>query len=192
MAHLLRGSVKFYEANPELSRQEERKLTGEARSSAERDESSERMDSLRGYAAEQKEKREAGRFSRKEQRKARDFDSRMSAKYGALGGLTFGRDDARTLESVADGSVDCVVDKGTLDAVLCGEDSREGSAQLLAAALRVLKKKGVLLIVSHSKARAALIPPGAWKVATRDVAAPALDDAKPATTHYVYACTKIA
>lgn len=83
MAHLLRGSVKFYEANPELSRQEERKLTGEARSSAERDESSERMDSLRGYAAEQKEKREAGRFSRKEQRKARDFDSRMSAKYGA-------------------------------------------------------------------------------------------------------------
>ena len=85
-----------------------------------------------------------------------------------------------------------VVDKGTLDAVLCGEDSREGSAQLLAAALRVLKKKGVLLIVSHSKARAALIPPGAWKVATHDVAAPALDDAKPATTHYVYACTKIA
>ena len=116
----------------------------------------------------------------------------MSAKYGALGGLTFGRDDARTLESVADGSVDCVVDKGTLDAVLCGEDSREGSAQLLAAALRVLKKKGVLLIVSHSKARAALIPPGAWKVATHDVAAPALDDAKPAATHYVYACTKIA
>ncbi|KAH8097637.1 methyltransferase [Aureococcus anophagefferens] len=115
----------------------------------------------------------------------------MSAKYGALGGLTFGA-TTRGRRGVADGSVDCVVDKGTLDAVLCGEDSREGSAQLLAAALRVLKKKGVLLIVSHSKARAALIPPGAWKVATHDVAAPALDDAKPATTHYVYACTKIA
>ncbi|KAH8049252.1 methyltransferase [Aureococcus anophagefferens] len=80
-----------------------------------------------------------------------DARPRMSAKYGALGGLTFGRDDADA-SSAADGSVDCVVDKGTLDAVLCGEDSREGSAQLLAAALRVLKKKGVLLIVSHSKA----------------------------------------
>ena len=117
----------------------------------------------------------------------------MSAKYAGVKGLSYGVEDATALSGVRDGTVDLVVGKGLLDTILCGEDSGDLAAQMVAAAHRVLKKRGVLLVVTHAPfadKRAALLSTGDWKVATHTLLAPKVDDGEEDVTHYVFACTK--
>merc|ERR1711968_155952 len=48
-----------------------------------------------------------------------------------------------------DETFDVVIDKGTLDSVLCGEGSTANTAKMCSEVSRVLKPKGVFLIVSY-------------------------------------------
>ncbi len=51
--------------------------------------------------------------------------------------------------SYPDGSFDAVVDKGTLDSLLCGDNSTTNASRYCSEAARVLKPGGVFLVVSY-------------------------------------------
>ncbi|PNH09834.1 Methyltransferase-like protein 13 [Tetrabaena socialis] len=57
--------------------------------------------------------------------------------------------DARSMPEIEDATFDGVLDKGTLDAVLCGEQSAAGAAAMLAECYRVLKPGCCLLLVTY-------------------------------------------
>ena len=48
-----------------------------------------------------------------------------------------------------DGSFDCVLDKATMDSILCGENSMSNIASYLSEISRVLSPKGVYIAVSY-------------------------------------------
>jgi len=99
-----------------------------------------------------------------------------------------------------DESFDAIVDKGTLDSILCGEGSTANIAKYCTEASRVLKPKGVFFIVSYG------IPENrlqylqnedySWKVdhftiPKPTVSATSVPDAKDAqSVHYIYICQK--
>jgi len=56
--------------------------------------------------------------------------------------------DARAMD-FEDGTFDCVIDKGTLDAILCGESSVANAQKVLSEVYRVLAPKGVYILVSY-------------------------------------------
>lgn len=55
----------------------------------------------------------------------------------------------RSMPEFADKSFDGVLDKGTLDAILCGEGSAVHAAAMVMEAFRVLKPCGVLMLVTY-------------------------------------------
>uniref|UniRef100_A0A0D3BBR4 Methyltransferase type 11 domain-containing protein n=2 Tax=Brassica oleracea TaxID=3712 RepID=A0A0D3BBR4_BRAOL len=64
--------------------------------------------------------------------------------------------DVRDMKVVGDASFDAVIDKGTLDSILCGSNSRQHSTQMLEESLelmnkpyRVLKDKGVYILITY-------------------------------------------
>jgi len=100
----------------------------------------------------------------------------------------------------ADETFDAIVDKGTLDSILCGEGSTANTQKYCIEASRVLKSKGVLFIVSYG------IPENrlqylenedySWTVTTHTIPKPtvsatAVPDTKDSNSvHYVYVCQK--
>ncbi len=50
-----------------------------------------------------------------------------------------------------DACMDCIVDKGTLDALLCGDDSFASAHQMLSELHRVLAPEGVLFIITYGQ-----------------------------------------
>ena len=56
--------------------------------------------------------------------------------------------DARSME-FKDGTFDCVINKATMDAILCGENSLSNVASFLSEIHRVLKPNGVFITVSY-------------------------------------------
>jgi len=56
----------------------------------------------------------------------------------------------------ADGAYDVIVDKGTLDAVLCGNDSIKNAMMMLAECSRCLKKGGFLFVVTYGQPQSRL------------------------------------
>ena len=58
--------------------------------------------------------------------------------------------DVRTL-TYPSSSFDCVLDKGTLDAIQCGSDSGQHAASMLSECQRVLKPGGCLLIITYGQ-----------------------------------------
>jgi len=63
--------------------------------------------------------------------------------------------DVRDLRSLAacraDGCVDAVIDKGTLDAILCGADSARNGGSMLAEMHRLLAPGGVLIVITYGQ-----------------------------------------
>lgn len=47
------------------------------------------------------------------------------------------------------GSFDVVIDKGTLDSVLCGEGSATNSSKMISEVYKVLNSTGTYFLVSH-------------------------------------------
>jgi ubiquinone/menaquinone biosynthesis C-methylase UbiE len=112
--------------------------------------------------------------------------------------MTFVEMDCRDLK-FADGSFDVVVDKGTIDSILCGEGSIYNVAATLKQISRVLTPGGVLLYISHGSpnVRLQFIDKAeyGWKVSVRTVPKPmiGLDQASnppEANFHYIYICEK--
>ena len=48
-------------------------------------------------------------------------------------------------------SFDCVLDKGTLDAILCGSDSSKHANSMLSECQRVLRPGGCLLVITYGQ-----------------------------------------
>ncbi|KAL0676359.1 hypothetical protein Bca4012_004340 [Brassica carinata] len=57
--------------------------------------------------------------------------------------------DVRDMKVFGDASFDAVIDKGTLDYILCGSNSRQHSTQMLEEVWRVLKDKGVYILITY-------------------------------------------
>mmetsp|Transcript_8531 Transcript_8531/g.13844 ORF Transcript_8531/g.13844 Transcript_8531/m.13844 type:complete len:209 (+) Transcript_8531:182-808(+) len=99
-----------------------------------------------------------------------------------------------------DETFDCIVDKGTMDSILCGEGSTGNVAKMLSECVRVLKPNGVLFMISYG------VPDNRlgylesdeypWKVSVSTVAKPtvssaAVPDSKDANSvHYIFVCVK--
>jgi EEF1A lysine methyltransferase 4 len=56
--------------------------------------------------------------------------------------------DARAME-FEDGSFDVSLDKGTLDAVLCGESSHTNAQKMISEVHRVLAPTGIYIVISY-------------------------------------------
>lgn len=119
--------------------------------------------------------------------------NQMKAKYASLppGTLIYQVDNILTLEGYGDASVDTAIAKGSFDALLTQKYSREMISLAVKSLHRVLKPKGILFVISHSEARAALFPPNAWKVTMHKIEAPRVNDVTPDDPYYyLYACAK--
>ena len=55
--------------------------------------------------------------------------------------------DVRAMDFIDD-TFDCVIDKATMDSILCGENSMSNIASFLSEVSRVLSPKGVFITVS--------------------------------------------
>ena len=99
------------------------------------------------------------------------------------------------------GSFDVAIDKGTLDAMLCGEGSTANANKMITEVHRILKQIGVYIIVSYGQPvhRNSYLekPDYEWDVNVHQVAKPTIttppvyptEDKEP-PSHYVYCCRK--
>jgi len=123
----------------------------------------------------------------------------MSEKYQDKQGMTWQQMNMTSLE-FPDESFDGVLDKGTLDSILCGEGSTSSVAKVCQEVSRVLKPNGVYFIISYGVPdnRLSYIENAdyGWTVTVHTIPKPtvsatAIPDTKDATSvHYIYACVK--
>ena len=79
---------------------------------------------------------------------SRTVIDQMSARHKDMRGVTWAVGNVMQL-AFADGAVDAVVDKGTLDSLLCGDNSTANGGRYLSEVCRVLKPSGVFFCVSY-------------------------------------------
>lgn len=123
----------------------------------------------------------------------------MKEKYNDKPGMNYNQMDCRELK-FPDGAFHAVVDKGTIDSVLCGEGSTHNAQKTLSEISRVLKPGGVYIVISHGMPSYRLTylqrQEFEWTVKIQQVQKPmmgmtaslAADDKD--NVHYVYICTK--
>jgi len=109
---------------------------------------------------------------------------KMKKKYAANPDILFEVMDIRKM-LLEDGVVDVIVDKGTLDAVLCGNDSAKNANEMLMECSRMLKKGGLLLIVTYGKpdSRLTYLKKAKYKWTVKE-------QALGGKSHYMYTCLK--
>ncbi|KAB2625116.1 methyltransferase-like protein 13 [Pyrus ussuriensis x Pyrus communis] len=73
----------------------------------------------------------------------------MQSKYSNRPQLKYLQMDVRDMSAFETASFDAVVDKGTLDSLLCGSNSRQNATEMLEEVWRVLKDKGVYFLVTY-------------------------------------------
>ncbi|KAK9287887.1 hypothetical protein L1049_016329 [Liquidambar formosana] len=73
----------------------------------------------------------------------------MQKKYCNRSQLKYIKMDVRDMSTFHTGSFDAVIDKGTLDSLLCGNNSRENAITMLEEVGRVLKDKGVYILITY-------------------------------------------
>uniref|UniRef100_A0AAV1U7T6 Methyltransferase type 11 domain-containing protein n=1 Tax=Peronospora matthiolae TaxID=2874970 RepID=A0AAV1U7T6_9STRA len=100
---------------------------------------------------------------------------------------------------IGDETFDAVVDKGTMDSILCGEGSTANVSKMCHEVYRVLKPNGVYFVVSYGIPTNRLsyfenqeLP---WKVTVHTVAKPTVSavqvsEADANAVHYIYVCQK--
>jgi len=123
----------------------------------------------------------------------------MKEKHKASAGLTWEVMNATKLE-FEDEIFDFVVDKGTMDSVLCGEGSTSNVQKMLSEIMRVLKPNGTLFMVSYGVPDNRLVYLEAedypWKVSVSTVAKPTVsavavpDSKEGSSAHYIYVAHK--
>nr|GEW46395.1 methyltransferase-like protein 13 [Tanacetum cinerariifolium] len=73
----------------------------------------------------------------------------MKKKYSDSPHLKYMEMDVRDMKAFEAGSFDAVIDKGTLDSLLCGHNSKLNAAKMLDEIDRVLKKDGVYVLITY-------------------------------------------
>ncbi|KAG4990566.1 hypothetical protein AAZX31_09G050200 [Glycine max] len=73
----------------------------------------------------------------------------MKTKHQDCPQLKFMKMDVRDMSDFQSGSFGAVIDKGTLDSILCGNNSRQNATKMLEEIWRVLKDKGVYVLVTY-------------------------------------------
>ncbi|KAJ7955309.1 methyltransferase-like protein 13 [Quillaja saponaria] len=73
----------------------------------------------------------------------------MQKKYQNRPELKYLKMDVRYMGAFQTDSFDAIVDKGTLDSLLCGNDSRQNASKMLEEVWRVLKNKGVYILITY-------------------------------------------
>lgn len=73
----------------------------------------------------------------------------MQEKYQNRPQLKYIEMDVKSMNEFESGSFDAVIDKGTLDSILCGTNSRQNATQMLEEIGRVLKDKGVYIVITY-------------------------------------------
>lgn len=58
--------------------------------------------------------------------------------------------DARNLLGIKDGDFDVVIDKGLLDAIVCGDGAAANVQSMLSEFHRVLSPTGIYICISHA------------------------------------------
>jgi len=100
----------------------------------------------------------------------------------------------------SDGQFNVIMDKGTLDTLLCGDNSTANAAKYCAEASRVLQSDGVLFIVSYGtpENRMSYLEQEeyGWSVNVHTIAKPTVsaaataDSSDASSVHYIYVCQK--
>ncbi|KAL3812226.1 hypothetical protein ACJIZ3_013494 [Penstemon smallii] len=73
----------------------------------------------------------------------------MQKKYYNRPQLKYMKMDVRDMSAFDKNSFDAVIDKGTLDSLLCGHNARQNAAKMLEEVYRVLKDKGVYILITY-------------------------------------------
>lgn len=124
----------------------------------------------------------------------------MSARSKDMRGVTWQVMNVMQL-AFADGAFDAVVDKGTLDSLLCGDNSTANGGRYLSEVSRVLKPGGVFFCVSYGTPDNRLQyfenDDYGWSVVVKTLPKPTIssttgapDAADPASNHFVYVLVK--
>jgi len=123
----------------------------------------------------------------------------MKEKYADKQGMSYECQDVRQL-GAGDGTFDVVLDKGTLDSLMCGEGSTHNTQKALLEITRVLNSNGVFICVSHGQPSYRLTylqkADYGWSVKTQTVQKPMMGTTASSTSeekdnlHYVYICSK--
>jgi len=121
----------------------------------------------------------------------------MQQKYQDKPTMTYQQMDCRQMEFPA-GKFNVVIDKGTLDSVLCGEGSTRNMQKTLTEISRVLQPNGIFVCISHGDPSYRLTylqyPEFGWNVVVQTVTKPmmglmaSMDEET--NVHYIYICTK--
>ncbi|XP_044442304.1 EEF1A lysine methyltransferase 4 isoform X1 [Triticum aestivum] len=73
----------------------------------------------------------------------------MKKKYHDKPQLKYTKMDVRNMSDFESGSFDAVIDKGTLDSIMCGQNSQEHAAKMLGEVNRILNDKGVYIMITY-------------------------------------------
>mmetsp|Transcript_113955 Transcript_113955/g.317341 ORF Transcript_113955/g.317341 Transcript_113955/m.317341 type:complete len:212 (-) Transcript_113955:245-880(-) len=123
----------------------------------------------------------------------------MQEKYRDKPGMTYIQMDGRAME-LPDQNFNVVIDKATLDSILCGEGSTHNAQKMLQEISRVLQPNGVYIAVSHGQPSYRLTylqrPEFLWNVKIYTVQKPmmgmtaSLSSDDKDNVHYIYVCVK--
>ncbi|XP_026457233.1 EEF1A lysine methyltransferase 4-like [Papaver somniferum] len=73
----------------------------------------------------------------------------MQTKYQDIPALKYIQMDVRDMSGFESGSFDAVLDKGTLDSIMCGHNSQDNASKMLEEVGRVLKDNGVYILITY-------------------------------------------
>merc|ERR1712039_579791 len=123
----------------------------------------------------------------------------MQEKYRDKPGMSYTQCDARAME-LPDQDFNVVLDKATLDSILCGEGSTHNAQKMLQEVSRVLQPNGKYIAISHGQPSYRLTylqrPEFDWTVHTYPVQKPmmgmtaSLSSDDKDNVHYIYVCVK--
>ncbi|KAG8370587.1 hypothetical protein BUALT_Bualt14G0132600 [Buddleja alternifolia] len=138
----------------------------------------------------------------------------MQKKYSNCPQLKYLTLDVRDMSVFRPSSFLAVIDKGTLDSLLCGHNSQQNASKMLEEVCRVLKDKGVYILITYGSPvyRLPLLNDFPWTIklhvikklpsdgGTRDLTTPIPLDANGGSpesdvgmntdVHYIYVCIK--
>lgn len=123
----------------------------------------------------------------------------MSNKYKDKKGMAWHVMDVLSL-TFADSTFDGIIDKGTMDSVLCADNSTANVSKYLQEVARTLKPTGVFIAISYGTPENRLQflekDEYKWKVTVHTIPKPTIsgapppDPTDPATSHYIYIAKK--